>query len=139
MLSRLDWLLALTTFDVGNTVLGFELSLIFDTVYTIPLTNPMKMAETLGIVTGASKKISPETAIGSLFNAPTMEYVVDDVARTHQAEVYEMKMDAAPVKIMALMIALRAFRGKFLAMFMADQSSTRRDDPKNMGIVKRLL
>lgn len=28
----------------------------------------------------------PEIAIGSLFNDPTIEYVVEDVVRTHQAD-----------------------------------------------------
>lgn len=53
----------------------------------MPLTKPTKMAETLPNVTGASKKTRPETAIGSLFKAPTIEYVVEEVTRTHQAEV----------------------------------------------------
>ena len=45
------------------------------------------MAETLGIVIGASKKMRPLRAMGNLLRAPTMEYVVDEVTRTHQAEV----------------------------------------------------
>jgi hypothetical protein len=45
------------------------------------------MAETLGNVTGASKKMRPDSAIGNLFRAPTMEYVVEDVTRTHHADV----------------------------------------------------
>lgn len=47
----------------------------------MPLMNPKKMADTLPNVMGASKKTKPLIAIGSLFNAPTMEYVVDDVTR----------------------------------------------------------
>ena len=47
--------------------------LTFATAYTKPLTNPIAMAETLGSVTGASKKMSPLTAMGSLLRAPTME------------------------------------------------------------------
>lgn len=35
---------------------------------------------------GASKKIKPERAIGNLFKAPTIEYVVEEVTRTHQPE-----------------------------------------------------
>ena len=58
--------------------------------------NPRMMADTLPNVTGAAKKMRPATAIGSLFNAPTMAYVVDDVARTHQAVLYEMKIAARP-------------------------------------------
>ena len=70
----------------------------------MPLTKPTNIADTPGIVTGASKKIKPETAIGSLFSAPTMEYVVEEVTRTHHAEVYEMKTDDKPVKIMDAII-----------------------------------
>ena len=55
------------------------------TVYTTPLTNPTNSALTLPTVTGASKKMSPLMAMGSLFSAPTMLYVVDEVTRTHQA------------------------------------------------------
>jgi hypothetical protein len=58
---------------VGRTFFGFEESFIFATAYTMPLTKPTKIAETLGIVTGASKKIKPDTAIGSLLRAPTIE------------------------------------------------------------------
>lgn len=47
----------------------------------------MKIAETEAKVTGASKKTRPERAIGSLLRAPTIEYVVEEVTRTHQAEV----------------------------------------------------
>lgn len=54
------------------------------------------IAETDPNVTGAAKKTKPLTAIGSLFNAPTIEYVVDEVTRIHQAEQYEMKMVARP-------------------------------------------
>lgn len=57
---------------------------------------PMKMAETEPKVTGASKKIRPEIAIGSLFRDPTIEYVVEDVTRTHQAVAYEMKIVPRP-------------------------------------------
>ena len=41
--------------------------------YTIPLTKPTAIADTLGSVTGASKKTRPLTAMGSLLRAPTME------------------------------------------------------------------
>ena len=68
------WLLALTVLlVVGKIVFGLAASFIFATAYTIPLTKPIKIADTLGKVTGASKNISPETAIGSLFSAPTIE------------------------------------------------------------------
>lgn len=35
---------------------------------------------------GASKKTKPARAIGNLFNAPTIEYVVEEVTLTHQPE-----------------------------------------------------
>lgn len=62
----------------------------------MPETKPRKMAETEPKVTGALKKIRPETAIGSLLRDPTMEYVVEEVTRIHQAEAYEMKMVPSP-------------------------------------------
>jgi hypothetical protein len=54
------------------------------------------MAETLPKVTGAEKKTRPLIAIGSLFRAPTIEYVVEEVTRIHQAEQYEIKIAARP-------------------------------------------
>ena len=62
----------------------------------MPLTNPRMMAETLPTVIGAAKKMRPLIAMGSLFKAPTIEYVVDEVTRMHQAEQYEMKIAARP-------------------------------------------
>lgn len=50
-----------------------------------------------------------------------------------------MKMDDRPVKIMAPMMAFRAFGGKFLARFNEDQSSVMKEPAKRIGIVKRLL
>ena len=47
---------------------------------------PMMIAPTEKIVAGVPKKMRPDSATGSLFNAPTMEYVVEDVTRTHHAE-----------------------------------------------------
>lgn len=44
------------------------------------------MAETLQIVATSPKKTMPEIAIGNLFREPTIEYVVEDVVRTHQAD-----------------------------------------------------
>lgn len=54
------------------------------------------MADTLPNVTGAEKKMSPLMASGNLLRAPTIEYVVEEVTRMHQAEQYEMKMAAMP-------------------------------------------
>jgi hypothetical protein len=105
----------------------------------MPLTKPTNIADTLGIVTGASKKIKPDTARGSLFSAPTIEYVVDEVTRTHQAEVYEMNTDDNPENIMAAMIVFRVSIGKFLTTLADDQSSTAIEATKRMGIVRRLL
>jgi hypothetical protein len=42
------------------------------TAYTIPAKNPQPTAETDPSVTGSPKKIMPDAAMGSLFNAPTM-------------------------------------------------------------------
>jgi hypothetical protein len=82
------WLLALTTgLLTGRPPAFAALCLTFAHAYTSPLTNPTKIALTLPNVTGASKKINPEMAIGSLFRAPTMEYVVEEVTRTHHADV----------------------------------------------------
>lgn len=95
--SRLLCELALITGrDVGKDILFMAVCLTFAQVKTMPLTKPIAIAETLPKVTGASKKTRPLTAIGSLFKDPTIEYVVDDVTRIHQAEQYEMKMVARP-------------------------------------------
>lgn len=40
--------------------------------YTSPAINPMVTAETEEKFTGSPKKIMPDAATGSLFNAPTM-------------------------------------------------------------------
>ena len=71
---------------VGKTLADFSFGRTFDQAKTMPLTKPMKIAETLPKVTGALKKMRPLTAIGSLLRAPTIEYVVDDVMRMHHAE-----------------------------------------------------
>ena len=47
---------------------------------------PMKMAETLLKVATSPKKTIPEIAIGNLLSEPTIEQVVDEVVRTHQAD-----------------------------------------------------
>jgi hypothetical protein len=87
-LSLILWLLAESgKLCVGRLSLGLLLCLTLARAYTIPLTKPTKIAETLPNVTGASKKMRPLMAIGSLFNAPTIEYVVEEVTRTHHAEV----------------------------------------------------
>jgi hypothetical protein len=59
--------------EVGKESLGLALCRTLARAYTIPLIKPTKMADTLPNVTGASKKIRPLTAMGSLFKAPTME------------------------------------------------------------------
>jgi hypothetical protein len=107
--------------------------------YTIPLMKPTTMADTLGKVTGASKKMRPDTAIGSLLRAPTMEYVVDDVTRTHHAEVYEMKTDERPEMNMAKKMPFRVAGGKLRLRFSDDQSSTRIEKITKMGMESRLL
>lgn len=49
--------------------------------------------------------------MGSLFRAPTIEYVVEDVVRTHQADAYDMKKAEAPEKIIAIIIGWRTSAG----------------------------
>ncbi len=83
--------------------------------------------------------MSPLSAMGSLLSAPTMEYVVDEVTRTHHAEVYEMKTEDRPEKIMAKMRLFRLSRGKFLLTFSDDQFSRKREQISKMGIDKTLL
>lgn len=53
-------------------------------------------------------------AIGSLLSDPTMEYVVDEVVRTHQAEAYDMPNADAPEKIIAQMRAWRCSSGLYI-------------------------
>ena len=105
----------------------------------MPLTKPTMIAETLGMVTGASKKMRPLNAIGSLFKAPTIEYVVDEVTRTHQAEVYDMNTEESPENTIARTMLLRRSVGKFFVTFSDDQSSTKNEANKRIGIDKRLL
>ena len=77
--------------------------------------------------------------MGSLFRAPTIEYVVDEVTRTAQAEVYEMKTVERPDTTMTVMTVLRWSGGKFFWMFAEDQSSTRIEATNRIGMVRRLL
>lgn len=128
-------------FVVGSPppILAFADCLTFASAYTIPLINPTPIAETDGIVTGASKKMRPLSAIGSLLRAPTMEYVVEEVTRTHQAEVYEMKTEERPENTMAAMILLRWSNGKFFVTFSEDQFSTKTEAMRRMGIDRTLL
>lgn len=81
---------------VGKDILAICDCLTFAHAYTMPLTKPMNMAETLPKVTAASKNTRPLRAMGSLFKAPTIEYVVEEVTRMHHAEQYEMKIVPAP-------------------------------------------
>ena len=100
---------------------------------------PTPIAETLGIVKGASKKTRPLRAMGSLLRAPTIEYVVEEVTRTHHADVYEMKTDDRPEKTIAMTMLLRCAAGKFRSIFSEDQFSKKRDATRRMGIERRLL
>ena len=113
--------------------------LTFASAYTIPLMNPTPIADTDGIVTGASKKMRPLSAMGNLLRAPTMEYVVDEVTRTHQAEVYEMNTEERPENTMAAMMLLRCSRGKFFVTFSEDQFSMKTEAIRRMGIERTLL
>ena len=120
-------------------ILAFADCLTFASAYTIPLMNPTPMAETDGIVTGASKKIRPLSAIGNLLRAPTIEYVVDEVTRTHQAEVYEIKTEDRPENTMAAIMLLRDSIGKFFITFSEDQFSMKTEARRRMGIERTLL
>ena len=120
-------------------ILAFAVCLTFASAYTIPLINPTAIAETDGIVTGASKKIRPLSAIGNLLRAPTIEYVVDEVTRTHQAEVYEIKTEERPENTMAATMLLRDSIGKFFITFSEDQFSMKTEARRRMGIERTLL
>lgn len=65
--------------------------------------------------------------------------MVDEVTRTHQADVYEMKTEDRPENIMAMMRLLRCVAGKFLLTFSLDQFSIKREQTSRMGMQRRLL
>ncbi len=65
--------------------------------------------------------------------------MVDEATRTHQAEVYEMKTDDSPEKIMARTRLFRWAGGKFLLMFSEDQFSKKMEQIRRIGIDRRLL
>jgi len=50
-----------------------------------------------------------------------------------------MKTVERPEKIIAEMMVLRLAGGKFLERFVGDQSSTRREAARRIGMVRRLL
>ena len=124
---------------VGKDILFAAVCLTFAHAYTIPLTNPMMIADTLPNVTGALKKTKPLTAIGSLFRAPTMEYVVEDVTRMHQAEQYDMKIVPRPEYTIPIMRLFLVSRGKFFRRLSWVQFSKRKEQMKRTGMVSRLL
>jgi hypothetical protein len=72
-------------------------------------------------------------------SAPTIEYVVEDVARWHQALAYEMPTAPRPEYTMPTTRLRRVSSGKFLARFAEDQSSTRREQIIRTGMLRRLL
>jgi hypothetical protein len=90
-------------------------------------------------VTGAEKKINPLNAIGSLFKAPTMEYVVEEVTRTHHADVYEINTEERPEKTMAITRLVRSSGGKLWSMLAWDQSSRKREQKRMTGMESKLL
>ena len=105
----------------------------------MPATNPSAIAVTDEKVTGSPKKTRPDKAIGNLLRAPTMEYVVDEVVRTHQADVYEMPTVVRPETIMLSTTAFRALAGKLISTFDGDQSSRTAVHTKSTGIDNKLL
>lgn len=74
---------------------------------------PIRIADTLLKVATSPKNTIPEMAIGSLLSEPTIEYVVEDVVRTHQAEAYDMPNAETPEKIMAQTRAWRCSGGLY--------------------------
>lgn len=68
-----------------------------------------------------------------------MEYVVEEVTRTHQAEVYDMNTDERPEKIMAKTRLFRRSGGKLMLMFSEDQFSKNTEQTKRIGIESTLL
>ena len=76
---------------------------------------------------------------GKRFNIPVIEYVVEEVTRTHQAEVYEMKTVERPEKTIARMIELRCPTGKLRARLLLDQLSSKRVQTSRIGTDNRLL
>lgn len=65
--------------------------------------------------------------------------MVEEVTRTHQADVYEMNTEDRPEKIMAMIRLFRCAAGKFLLTFSLDQFSTKREQTRRMGMQRRLL
>jgi hypothetical protein len=125
---------------VGSPLgLAASADLIFAIAYTMPEAKPIAIAETPGNVTGSWKNTKPLTAIGSLFKAPTMEYVAPDVTRTHHAEVYEIPAAPKPVTIIAKKMLFLLSGGNVLAILSADQSSKKNVAKARRGIVRRLL
>lgn len=64
---------------------------------------------------------------------------MDEVTRTHQADVYEMKTEERPEKTMAMMIELRSAAGKLRARFALDQFSRKSEQTRRTGMERRLL
>lgn len=63
--------------------------------------SPKKIPDTFPVVAGSPKNRIPLAATGNLFKAPTIEYVVEDVQRTHHALPYEIKKDEIPERTIA--------------------------------------
>lgn len=64
---------------------------------------------------------------------------MEDVTRTHHAEVYEMNTEERPEMTMAVIKGLRFSGGKFLAMLADDQSSINSEATRRIGMVSKLL
>ena len=72
---------------------------------------PTRIAEVLANVTLSPKNIMPLAATGSLFNAPTIEYVVLEVVRKHHAVVNDMAKADTPENTIADIIVARTSSG----------------------------
>lgn len=65
--------------------------------------------------------------------------MVDEVTRTHQADVYEMHTVDRPEMARAASMAWRVAVGKLRSMLADDQSSRSREHAIKIGMLSRLL
>lgn len=64
---------------------------------------------------------------------------MDEVTRTHHADVYEMETPETPDSSMAKRMRLRCSVGKLRARLAGDQSSRNKEARRRIGMVRRLL
>ncbi|CAI4410348.1 CRE_HP_G0096950.mRNA.1.CDS.1 [Saccharomyces cerevisiae] len=105
------------------------------TAYSRPDRNPRKIEKKDKKFFGASKNTNPANAMGNLFKAPTIEYVVEEVTRTHQPEQYDIPTDMSPL----MTIAASESADKFTDKFFVDQSSIMKEKTSSKGNARTLL